>query len=224
LKRQGLPFFAFKKTKEHVVTKRSLFNLTTDSPGAIILKRRTAMKKRLFVTVAAFMLWGVLQVGRTALAEKPAVARDLAPIVSTAWLNENLDSENLVILDIRSAAAYDEGHIPGAVNEPFVVPFSAWITVRDDLLLEVPDKEDLFAALGNLGITADSWVVVVTSPNSGEPPHYGLANGTRVASTLIYAGLTNVAVLDGGFPKWVRMGIIRQMKFLMLTLSRTRES
>jgi thiosulfate/3-mercaptopyruvate sulfurtransferase len=78
--------------------------------------------------------------------------------------------------------------------------------MRDDLLLEVPDKEDLFAAIGNLGITADKWVVVVSAPNPGEPPHYGLSAATRVASTLIYAGVTNVAVLDGGYPKWVADG------------------
>jgi thiosulfate/3-mercaptopyruvate sulfurtransferase len=164
------------------------------------------MKKKLFVTLVAFMLGGVLLAGGTAFAKKTAVMRDLAPIVSTAWLYDNLSLENLVILDIRSVDAYDAGHIPGAVSEPFVVPFSAWITMRDGLLLEVPDKEDLFAAIGNLGITADSWVVVVTSPNPGEPPHYGLANGTRVACTLIYAGIANVAILDGGYPKWVADG------------------
>jgi thiosulfate/3-mercaptopyruvate sulfurtransferase len=48
--------------------------------------------------------------------------------------------------------------------------------------------------------------VVVTAPNPDEPPFYGLSNGTRVAATLIYAGVTNVAVLDGGYPKWVADG------------------
>lgn len=164
------------------------------------------MKKRLFGAVVVFMLCGVLLAGGTAFAKNRCVTRDLAPIVSTQWLDENLDLENLVVLDVRSADAYGAGHIPGAVSEPFVVPFSAWITMRDDLLLEVPDKEALFAAIGNLGITADKWVVVVSSPNPGEPPHYGLSAATRVASTLIYAGMANVAVLDGGHPKWVADG------------------
>lgn len=164
------------------------------------------MKKRVFGTVVVFMLCVVLLAGGTAFAKGPATTRDLAPIISTQWLDENLDLKNLVVLDVRSADAYATGHIPGAVNEPFVVPFSAWITMRDDLLLEVPDKADLFAAIGNLGITADKWVVVVTSPNPGEPPHYGLSAATRVAGTLIYAGIANVAVLDGGHPKWVADG------------------
>lgn len=164
------------------------------------------MKKRLLGAVVVFMSCGVLLGGGTAFAKSQCVPRDLAPIVSTQWLDENLGLEKLIVLDIRSADAYGAGHIPGAVNEPFVVPFSAWITMRDDLLLEVPGKEDLFAAMGNLGIAADKWVVVVTSPNPGEPPHYGLSAATRVAATLIYAGIANVAVLDGGHPKWVADG------------------
>jgi thiosulfate/3-mercaptopyruvate sulfurtransferase len=164
------------------------------------------MKKRLFGAVVVFVLCGVLLAGGSAFAENQCVPREIAPIVSTQWLDENLGLENLVVLDVRSADAYAADHIPGAVSEPFDVPFSAWITMRDGLLLEVPEKEDLFAAIGNLGITADSWIVVVTSPNPGEPPHYGLSAATRVASTLIYAGIVNVAVLDGGYPKWVADG------------------
>mgnify|MGYP001593498081 CR=1 FL=1 len=46
-------------------------------------------------------------------------------------------------------------------------------------------------------------MVIATAPNPNEPPYFGLANGTRVADTLIYAGVKNVAILDGGYPKWV---------------------
>ena len=55
---------------------------------------------------------------------------------------------------------------------------------------------------GNLGISKDSRVVVVTAPNPDEPPFYGFANATRVALTLIYSGVKNVAILDGGYSKW----------------------
>jgi thiosulfate/3-mercaptopyruvate sulfurtransferase len=117
-----------------------------------------------------------------------------------------MHEEDLVIIDVRSEDAYMGDHIPGSVNEPFVVPFSAWITMRDGLLLEVPDDEELFETIGMLGIMQDSRVVIVTAPNPGEPPYYGLANGTRVAATLIYAGVPDVAILDGGYPKWVADG------------------
>ena len=92
----------------------------------------------------------------------------IEPIVSTEWLAENLDRENLVIIDIRSGDAYAQGHIPNAVNVPLEVPFSAWTTMRNDLLMEVPDEAELFSMIGNCGITKDSLVVIVTE--IAEPP------------------------------------------------------
>lgn len=165
------------------------------------------MKTIPFFTLLALVLMASLLTGGSAFAgHHPPAVRTMDPIVNTGWLNANSGLANLVILDIRSTDAYAAGHIPGAINAPFVVPFSAWITMRDDLLLEVPDETDLFNTIGSLGIGSDSWVVIVTAPNPGEPPFYGLANATRVADTLIYAGIVNVAVLDGGYPQWVEDG------------------
>lgn len=129
--------------------------------------------------------------------------RSVNAIVSTGWLKENANRSDLVILDVRPSANYGQGHIPKAISAPFQVPFSVWITMKDDLLLEVPSQADLFAALGSLGLTSSSVVVVVSAPNSGEPASYGYAAATRVADTLIYAGIANASVLDGGFAKWV---------------------
>jgi thiosulfate/3-mercaptopyruvate sulfurtransferase len=138
----------------------------------------------------------------------------IEPLVSTAWLAQNSDSDNLVVIDIRSPDAYAAAHIPGSINEPFVTgfdpctgPTSNWIVgTADCLWLELPAVEDLFATIGNLGITEDSRVVIVTAPNPKEPPFFGLANAARVADTLIYAGVESVAILDGGYPKWVAQG------------------
>jgi thiosulfate/3-mercaptopyruvate sulfurtransferase len=140
--------------------------------------------------------------------------RMIDPIVSTEWLNANSHLENLFIIDIRSTEDYADGHIPGSINEPFTATFdscsgpsSNWIIgTKDCLWLEVPDANDLFSTIGKLGITEDSRVVIVSSPNPGEPPLFGIANSTRVADTLIYTGIRNVAVLDGGYPKWVSEG------------------
>jgi thiosulfate/3-mercaptopyruvate sulfurtransferase len=171
------------------------------------------MKTKLFFTVLASILIAALLPCGSALAwYHPLSSRIMDPIVSTDWLNDN--SSKVVIIDIRSPGDYGAGHIPGAINEPFVTgfdpftgPSSNWIIGSDDgLWLEVPDDDDLFATIGNLGITSDSWVVIVTAPNPDEPPFYGLANGTRVAATLIYAGVKNVAILNGGYPKWVAGG------------------
>jgi len=136
--------------------------------------------------------------------------RAIEPIVSTDWLAANQNLKNLAIIDIRGPDAYAAGHIPGSINEPFVTgfdpctgPTSKWISgSKDCLWLQLPGTNDLLTTIGNLGISGDSRVVIVTAPNPKEPPYFGLANATRVADTLIYAGVANVAILDGGYPKW----------------------
>lgn len=165
-------------------------------------------EKKVITFILMAMLTGTLLTGGVAFAgnDPPAAARTVDPIVSTGWLQANSGLKNLVILDVRSAGEYATGHIPGSVNVPFEVPFSPWITMRDDLLLEVPDEASLFETIGSCGITGESLVVIVTSKATPPDPPYPLANATRVAATLIYAGVKNVAILDGGYPKWAAEG------------------
>lgn len=159
--------------------------------------------KRGFLALPASILFASLVLAGQAFAkDAPPSPRKIDPIVSTDWLQQNSQLKDLVILDIRAKEAYADGHIPKAVNAPFLVPVSDWIVIRDELLLEVPEEAALFRAIGNCGIKNDSLVVVVTSaPKPGEPP-YPLADATRVADTLLYAGVRNVAILDGGHTKW----------------------
>ena len=173
------------------------------------------MKTKTFFALLASILIASLVAGCAGLTQGDATSgRMIEPIVSTEWLSANKNLANLVIIDIRSPDAYGAGHIAGAINEPFVTgfdpctgPTSNWIIgSKDCLWLERPDANDLLHSIGNLGITNDSRVVIVTAPNPKEPPFFGLANATRVADTLIYAGVAKVAILDGGYPKWVSEG------------------
>ncbi len=173
------------------------------------------MKNKKCFSLLVAILFASLLSGCYDLIKKEApLSRMIDPIVSTDWLSSNSQLEDLVIIDIRGPADYGASHIPGSINEPFVKAFdpckgpsSNWIIgTKDCLWLEVPDVNDLFNTIGSLGITGNSRVVIVTAPNPKEPPFFGLANGTRVACTLIYAGVKNVAVLDGGYPKWLAEG------------------
>jgi len=126
--------------------------------------------------------------------------RKIAPLVSTEWLENNVNLNNLVIIDLRSEDEYAKGHIEGAIN---ISAEKFWVE-SDGLLLELPEEDALFELLASNGITRDSLVVVVgTLTGAPLPPTYGTAQATRVAVTLIYAGVKNVAILDGGFPKWL---------------------
>lgn len=168
------------------------------------------MKREFLMAVMSLLALGGWVIGGAYAGADSPLARRIDPIVSTDWLSAH--SAEVVMIDIRSPGDYGAGHIPGSINEPFVTAFdptcrgpsSNWITgSKDCLWLQLPEEEDLFRTIGSLGITKDSKVVIVTAPNPGEPPYYGLANATRVADTLLYAGVKDVAILDGGYPKWV---------------------
>lgn len=125
-----------------------------------------------------------------------AEMRAIPPLVSTNWLAKNLEEPTLVIIDIRTSDTYRDGHIPGAIN----VPFRSWVTTRKGLMLELPEVEALFKVIGGAGIKSDSRVVVANKVDI----HHDIADTTRTACTLMYAGVDNVAVLDGGYNKWLR--------------------
>jgi thiosulfate/3-mercaptopyruvate sulfurtransferase len=125
-----------------------------------------------------------------------ALAREIPPVVSTAWLEQNLQNPRLVVVDIRKLEEYKEAQIPGSVN----VFYGVWAIKKNNLDNEVPESDDLFDIVGSAGIKADSLVVVVGKTDAVPD----LVNMPRVAKTLIYAGVPNVAVLDGGFGKWAK--------------------
>lgn len=120
----------------------------------------------------------------------PAFARGIDPVVSAEWLEANLN--NVVIVDMRKIDDYRAGHIPGAVSLlGLYVPMSG-------LNNEVPEADELTELLAEAGIAANSKVVVVETDGAR------FAWATRAAWTLVYAGVADVAVLDGGFAAWTK--------------------
>jgi thiosulfate/3-mercaptopyruvate sulfurtransferase len=128
------------------------------------------------------------------------------PIVSTQWLRDNKSFPNLVILDVRAPDNYAKGHIPGAVNVPGLGNFYLCLFAPDcGLWMEVPEEGALLTTIGNAGITGDSLVVVVG--RTVDPfAAYAVADAARAAITLLYAGVKNVALLNGGYDKWAAEG------------------
>lgn len=125
-------------------------------------------------------------------------ARDLSAIVSTDWLAKNLKSDKLIILDVRKVEYYQAGHIPGAIN----AFYRAWSFKKADLNAEVPEMDDLFEMVGSAGISLDNDVVVVGKTDTWQER----VHIARVACTIQYAGVENIALLDGGHIKWAKEG------------------
>ena len=128
------------------------------------------------------------------------------PIVSTQWLTDNRSFPNLVILDVRAPDNYAKGHIPGAINVPSLGNFYLCLFAPDcGLWMEVPEQGALLTTIGNAGITSDSLIVVVGRTVEPFAP-YAVADAARVAITLLYAGVKNVGILNGGYDKWAAEG------------------
>ncbi|MDA8123850.1 MAG: rhodanese-like domain-containing protein [Deltaproteobacteria bacterium] len=117
------------------------------------------------------------------------------PFVTPDWLEKNLSAPNTVIVDIRKMEEYREGHVPNAIS----IFYNSWAVTKSGLGNEIPADDDLRDLLGGAGIGKDTTVVIVNKAD----PFVERVNMTRVAWTLKYAGVQNVAILNGGYDAWV---------------------
>lgn len=110
-------------------------------------------------------------------------------LVSTDWLEKNINNENIVILDLDSKEEYISSHIPGSFN----VIDNYYKTSLEDRV-HVQNSDQISKTFSDLGISSDS--IVVGYDRSA------CLYSFRLAWVLNYYGHSNVKVLDGGFPKW----------------------
>jgi thiosulfate/3-mercaptopyruvate sulfurtransferase len=110
-------------------------------------------------------------------------------LVTTAWAEENLSTPGLVFVEVdEDTAAYDTGHIPGAVK-------INWKTeLQDPVRRDFVDKAGFEKLLSAKGISNDDTVVL-----------YGGNNNWFAAYAYWYFklyGHQDVKLIDGGRKKW----------------------
>ena len=121
-------------------------------------------------------------------------------IVSTSWLALHSLDPTVLVIDTRSAEEYAAGHIPRAINIPFAVPVSAWISYGpDELLLQLPEDNYFFGNLSAKGVSKLKRIII--SSGKADPP-FPQAEAARVAMTMKLAGFPLVHVLNGGITQW----------------------
>ncbi len=116
------------------------------------------------------------------------------PVVTTAWLQENITGPSIILVDIRKVEEYREGHIPDSIN----LTFNAWRTMEGNIGCQLPQKDELADTVCSVGAEQDSRVIIIGKTERD----VDLVNTTRVAWTLRYAGLRNLSILEGGYNKW----------------------
>ncbi|MET3892071.1 thiosulfate/3-mercaptopyruvate sulfurtransferase [Bosea sp. OAE506] len=125
-----------------------------------------------------------------------------AGLIAPEDLLARLGHPRLIVLDIRSSidgggkAAYEAGHIPGAVHTDYVADgWRAKIGQAPGLL---PPLDHLAALVGRLGIEPHDDVVIVPAGVSATD----FAAAARIYWTLKTIGHGQQAILDGGFRGW----------------------
>lgn len=128
---------------------------------------------------------------------------DPKTLVSTDWLAAHLQSPDLRLLDASwylpamdrdAKAEYDAAHIPGAR----FFDIDEISDHRSDLPHMVPPVEKFMSRLRAMGVGDGHQVVVYDGMN--------LFSAARVWWLFKLMGQKNVAVLDGGLPKWQTEG------------------
>jgi thiosulfate/3-mercaptopyruvate sulfurtransferase len=110
-------------------------------------------------------------------------------LVTTEWLEANLDDDGIAILEVdEDTTAYTKGHIPGAIT-------INWETELHDLpRREFITSEQLAKLLGDKGIDNDKTIVLYSGNNNWF--------ATYAYWLFKYRGADNLKLLDGGRKKW----------------------
>lgn len=128
---------------------------------------------------------------------------DPKTLVSTEWLAAHLDDPDLRVLDASfylpgsdrdAKAEYDAAHIPGAR----FFDIDEISDLRSDLPHMAPPVEKFMSRMRAMGVGDGHQVVVYDCS--------GLFSAARVWWLFRLMGQEDVAVLDGGFPKWQSEG------------------
>jgi 3-mercaptopyruvate sulfurtransferase SseA len=155
-------------------------------------------KKRLFICglCMAFLLIGIWGCNDSSTKTKvnPTVDPSIKGYPNGGLLakQEHLFDAGVVIVDARSAEAYNAGHIPGAISMPWQQFSDSGLNLKP-----VPELETM---LGAAGIKRDTWMIIYDDTTAS----WGAAG--RLFWMLEYLGCPNVRILDGGWDKWAADG------------------
>mgnify|MGYP000120539499 CR=1 FL=1 len=134
-----------------------------------------------------------------------------SPLVSTHWLHQHLQDDNLVLIEVcidkivgKEPVTYaTPTHIPNATQLDMEHDFC---DVDSDQIHAMPTPSQFQITSSKLGITQDSTVVLYDNQ--------GLYVAPRAWWTFVCMGFQRVYVLDGGLPQWLADGfpVVTQLK------------
>lgn len=124
-------------------------------------------------------------------------------LVSTQWLADRIAEEGMAILDCsahlpsaggNAKSEFSERHIPGAR----FLDLGSLTDPESEVPAALPRADQIAQRLGALGIEPSQPIVLYD--------HSQLRSSARAYFALDRAGIADIAVLDGGFEKWLAEG------------------
>jgi thiosulfate/3-mercaptopyruvate sulfurtransferase len=115
-------------------------------------------------------------------------------LVSTDWLQSQLDDPKTIVLHAGTQEGYDTLHIPGA---RLILP-GDFVVSNDSMRNELPAIDSVVNLLIQAGVNKDSRIVLCYENERL------ISRTARVYLTLVHAGLAGRShVLNGGMPAWL---------------------
>lgn len=116
-----------------------------------------------------------------------------APLLTPQELAPLLEQPQVRVIDIRDAQGFAANHIPNAVN----APYGQWRGPANNPG-DVPAQDKLVALVQQLGLSADTHAVVVSTGK--DATDFGAS--ARVYWTLKSLGLKELSIVNGGMQAW----------------------
>jgi len=114
-------------------------------------------------------------------------------LVETQWVADHLKDENLRVIEVSvDTAAFEQGHIPGAVA------FNWFLDLEEQPVRDIASKAKIEQILGQAGVSNDTTVILYGDNNNWFATYaYWLLN---------YYGHGDARIMNGGRKKWVDEG------------------
>ena len=120
---------------------------------------------------------------------------DSSRLVSTEWVESEINNEKIIIIDVRKKEEYDKGHIPGAFH---MTPGEVFQQEINGVKGMLPSPSHIEKNLSLIGVKPDSTIVLYDG------------NSNLWASRGLWAlqvyGHENTKLLDGVWGKWEKEG------------------
>lgn len=119
-------------------------------------------------------------------------------IVTSNWLKENIEKDNLIILDVRASFKdYEKGHLKGAQYVSLEDEAAGYVSIHGGRT-PLPDLNEFVENMRSLGISDTNQVLIYDDGN--------LSRAGRLWWVLKYIGKKDVYVLEGGIDQWISSG------------------